>query len=160
MSFIVVDCECFSEGVIKEVAIYKDNIVTGFSFLPPKFGTSHGARTQNEWLTTNFHYIDWNSGVYPYETMSETLSQYFWNTIGIEFFVKGLQKCQLFSNMFPGVHFVNLDDLGCPVFDELMSIMDEEEMGCSSYPFRHKNTKHCAEKKALAYAKWLELNFC
>ena len=51
----------------------------------------------------------------------------------------------------------NLDDLGCPKASKLLENQDAE-WNCCNYPYRHKKTLHCAEKKTYAYGKWT-LNF-
>ena len=45
-----------------------------------------------------------------------------------------------------------LQDHGCPKDQDLV---DEEIWICSSYPFRHKSTLHCAERKENLFGNWI-----
>ena len=49
----------------------------------------------------------------------------------------------------------NLEDHGCPKVQDLVG---EEIWICSSYPFRHKTTLHCAERKAKLFGNWIMRN--
>ena len=46
----------------------------------------------------------------------------------------------------------NRDDNGCP---KVQDLADEEMWICSSYPFRHKTTLHCAESNAELFGNWI-----
>ena len=46
----------------------------------------------------------------------------------------------------------NLEDLGCPKVEDFV---DEEMWIRSSYPFKHKTTFHCAERKAKSFDNWI-----
>ena len=73
-----------------------------------------------------------------------------------EYFAKGLEK---FKILLPYLcmDVENFDDLGCPKASKLLE-NDDAEWNCSNYPYRHKKTLHCAEKKAYVYGIWT-LNF-
>ena len=45
----------------------------------------------------------------------------------------------------------SLEDHGCP---QIYDLVDEVWI-CSSYPFRHKTTLHCAERKAILFGNWI-----
>ena len=45
-----------------------------------------------------------------------------------------------------------LEDHGCP---KVQDLVDEQIRICSSYPFRHKTTFHCAESKAKLFGNWI-----
>ena len=48
-----------------------------------------------------------------------------------------------------GKQVENLDDYGCPKIQELNC-----DWLCSSYPYRHRKTLHCAEKNAKSFGTW------
>lgn len=160
MSAIVIDIECFSNNIIKELGIYKEGITTGLSFLP---SSNLKSTPQDAYLTKNLHYMSWNSGTYSYEILDDIVQEYK-NLEKVEFFAKGEEKCKFLSNLFNGVQFTNLEDYGCPKVTEL-SFVDEEDHKfcdgfiCSSYPFRHQYTHHCAERKAYMYGQWTVTHF-
>ena len=63
-----------------------------------------------------------------------------------EFFAKRLEKCNLLSN-----HLCkDVENLGCPKVSKMLNNSDTD-WDCSNYPYRHKKTFHCAEKRAYAY---------
>ena len=65
-----------------------------------------------------------------------------------KYFAKGTEKCKILYNLLDK-EVGNLDDHGCPKSRDLVDReADEEKWICSSYPFRHKTTHHCAERKA------------
>ena len=61
-----------------------------------------------------------------------------------EYFAKGTEKSKILGNL-KNKEVENLEDHGCP---KVRDLVDEEVWICSSYPFRHKTTIHCAERKA------------
>ena len=68
-----------------------------------------------------------------------------------EYFAKGTEKIKILAGLMD--KFVeNLDDQGCP---KVQDLVDEEMWVCSSYPFRHKTTLHCAKCKAQLFANWI-----
>ena len=85
----------------------------------------------------------WEGGEYPAHHVPKALSSLFDYMLRkrpseIEFFAKGLQKCQLLETWLPTV--TNLEDLGCPRFDQL-----------SDKPL---TTRHKAE----AFSSWLQVH--
>ena len=73
-----------------------------------------------------------------------------------EYFAKGLENCKILSN-YLCKDVENMDDFECPEASKLIS-NEDTIWECSNYPFRHKKTLHCAEKKTYAYGSWV-LNF-
>ena len=61
-----------------------------------------------------------------------------------EYFAEGTEKWKIFGNLMDK-EVENLQDHGCPKFHDPV---DEEVSICLSYPFRHKATLYCAERKA------------
>ena len=68
-----------------------------------------------------------------------------------EYFAKGTEKCKIIGNLLDR-EMEKLEDQGCT---KVQSLADEEVWVCSSYPFRHKTTFHCAESKANMFGNWI-----
>ena len=147
MSLVVFDMECLEGKIVKELGVFKDGIVLGYSFLPPK---DYKPTFQAKWNTKNLHGINWNNGKLEYTELSSIIHQHCSPTT--EYFAKGLEKCNLLSN-YLCKDVENLDDLGCPKVSKLLNNSDTD-WDCSNYPYRHKKTFHCAEKKAYCYGTW------
>ena len=104
--------------------------------------------------TKNVHGVNWNNGKVDYADLPTIVYQPCSPTT--EYFAKGLEKCKILSN-YLCKDVENLDNFGCPKASKLIS-NEDTIWECSNYPFRHKKTLHCAEKKAYAYGTWV-LNF-
>ena len=144
MSCIVIDIELTDKNVIKELGLFIDGSVQGFSFCPPKTFTPN---KQTTWNTKHLHGLAWSSGKLDYEKLFAVF--YDIKVMNAEVFAKGLEKCRLLTT-FLGQNVENLDDYGCPKIQDLGPSL----WICSSYPFRHKTRLHCAEKKAKMYGDW------
>ena len=146
MFLIVLDIELTDKNIIKELGLYIDGSVQGFSFCPPK---TFKPNKQTTWNTSHLHGIAWTSGKLDYEKLFAVF--YDVKVMNAEVFAKGLEKCRLLTNLL-GRSVENLDDYGCPKIDDLVK-MDNSWI-CSSCPFRHKTRLHCAERKAKVYGEW------
>ena len=131
MSLIVLDVELADKNVVKELGVFIDGQVFGYSFKPP---TRFQLTFQTHWCTNNLHKIDWRSSVLDYNDVTKILTSL--KQYRAEFFAKELEKRIL------GKQIENLDDYGCPTIQEL-----NYDWLCSSYPYRHRTTLHCAEKR-------------
>ena len=140
MSLVVFDIECLEGKIVKELGVFKDGIVLGYSFLPPK---DYKPTFQAKWNTKNLHVINWNNGKLEYTELSSIIHQHCSHTT--EYFAKGLEKFNLLSN-YLCKDVENPDDLGCPKVSKLLNNSDTDR-DCSNYPYRHKNTFHCAERR-------------
>ena len=146
MSFVVFDIECLEGKIVKELGVFKDRIVLGFSFLPPK---DYEPTFQAKWNTKNLHGINWSSEKLEYIELSSIIHQ---NGSPItDYFAKGLEKCNLSKYVCKDVE--NLDDLGCPKVSKLLNNLDTD-WDCSNNPYRHEKTFHCGEKKAYGFGIW------
>ena len=147
MSLVVVDVEYVEKNIVKELALYIDGAVYGYSFKPPK---NFQPTKQAHWVTENLHGIEWKSGQLDYESIPRIL-----NIVKLqraEVFAKGQEKCKVVANLL-NMHVENLDDYGCPKIQQFQP----EQMGfCISYPLRHRSRFHCAEKKVRAYGNWMK----
>ena len=134
------------KNIIKDMGLYFDGSVQGFSICPPK---SFKPNKQTTWNTSHLHLIAWSSGKLDYEKLFAVF--YDIRVKNAEVFAKGLEKCRLLTNL-GGRNVENLDDYGCPKIEDL--VKKESSWICSSYLFRHKTKLHCAERKAKVYGDW------
>ena len=146
MSCIVLDIELTEKNIIKELGLFIDGSVQGFSFCPPKTFTPNN---QRKWNTNHLHVIAWSSGKLDYEKLFAVF--YDIKVMNAAVFAKGLEKCRLLTT-FLGQKLENLDDYGCPNIQDL--VKTDSLWNCSSCPFRHKTRLHCAERKAKVYGEW------
>ena len=114
-----------------------DGKFQGYSFRRPK---KYKPTKQAFWWTSNLHGSVWNSGRLDYSEISNFLPK----TVRGECFAQRLEKCKILCN-FLDKEVEKLEDQGCPKVQDLFV---EEICIFSIYPFRHKITIHCAERKA------------
>ena len=110
MSLIVLDIELTEKNVIKELGLFIDGSVQGFSFCPPK---AFKPNKQTSWNTKHLHGIAWSSGKLDYEKLFAVF--YDIKVMNAEVFAKGFEKCRLLTNLL-GQNVENLDDYGCQKF--------------------------------------------
>ena len=146
MSLIVLDIELTEKNIIKELGLYIDGSLQGFSFCPPK---TFEPSKQTTWNPTHLHGIAWSCSKLDYDKLFAVF--YDIKVMNTEVFAKGLEKCRLLTRLL-GQNVENLDDYGCPKIQDLVK-MDSSWI-CSSCPFRHKTRLHCAERKAKVYVDW------
>ena len=144
MSCIVLDIELTDKNIIKELGLFIDGSVQGFSFCPPE---TFKPNKQTTWNTRHLHGIAWSSGKLDYDKLFAIF--YGIKVMNAEVFAKGLEKCKLLTSLL-GQNVENLDNYGCPKIQDL----EHSLCNCSSYPFRHKTRLHCAERKAKVYGDW------
>ena len=66
MSLIVLDIELTDKNIIKELGLYIDGSLHGFSFCPPK---TFKPNKQTTWNTSHLYAIAWSSGKLDYEKL-------------------------------------------------------------------------------------------
>ena len=66
MSLIVLDLELTEKNIIKELGIFFDGSVQGFSFCPPK---TFKPNKQTTWNTNDIHGNAWSSGTLEHEKL-------------------------------------------------------------------------------------------
>ena len=147
MSPVVFDIECLEGQIVKELGVFEDGIVLGYSLTQTKI---YKPTFQAKWITKTLHGINWKNGKLEYTELSSIIHQHCSPTT--EYFAKGLEKCNLLLK-YLSKDVENLDDFGCPKFSKLLNNLDTD-WDCSNYPYRHQKTFHCAEKKAYAYGIW------
>ena len=147
MSCIVLDIELTEKNIIKELGLYIDGSVQGFSFCPPK---TFKPNKQTTWNTSHLHGIAWSSGKLDYEMLFAVF--YDIRVMNAEVSAKGLEKYRLLIN-FLGRNVEKLDDYGCPKIQDL--VKTDSSSICSSVLFRHKTRLHCAERKAKVFPQIL-----
>ena len=146
MSCIVLDTKLTEKNIIKELGLYNDGSVHGFTFCPPK---SFKRNKQTTWNTSHRHGIAWSSGKLDYEKLFAVFNVR--KVMNAEVFAKGFKKCRLLTNLLRR-NVENLDDYGCPKIQDLFKT--DSSWICSSYLFRHKTRLHCAGWKAKVYGGW------
>ena len=67
MSLVVFDIECLEGKIVKELRVFKDGILMGYSLLPPE---DYKPTFQANWNTKNLHGINWNNGKLAYTELS------------------------------------------------------------------------------------------
>ena len=146
MSFIVLDIGLTERNITKELELFLDGSLQGFSFCPPKFFKPN---KQTKWNTRHLHGIAWSSGKLEYEKLFAVF--YNIKVMNVEVFAEGFEKCRLLTRLL-GQNVENLDYSGCPKYQDLVGEgKPSSSWICSSYPFRHKTRLHCAERKAKMY---------
>ena len=96
MSLIVPQIELTEKNIIKELGIFIDGFLRGFSFCPPK---TFKHNKQTTWNTSHLHGIAWSSGKLDYEKLFAVF--YDIKVMNAEVFAKGLEKCRLLTTL-PG----------------------------------------------------------
>ena len=148
MSLIVLDIELPETKVVKELGVYFDGQVFGFSSKRPK---NYQSTHQTLWCTQNLHKIDWKSGSLDcnrINTMLTRLQQY-----RAEYFAKRFEKCTFVSKLL-GKEVETLDHYGCTKILHLNT-----DWLCTSYSYRHKTNLHSTERKAKAFGEWTVQHF-
>ena len=94
MSLIELDIELTEKNVIKELGLFTDCSVQGFSFCPPKYFKRN---KQSTWNTNHLHGIAWIIGKVDYDKLFA--ASYDIKVIYAEVFAKGLGKCRLLTRL-------------------------------------------------------------
>ena len=147
MSCIVLDIELTEKNITKELGLFIDGSVQGFSFCPPK---TFKPNKQTTWNTNLLHGIAWSSGKLEYEKLFAVF--YDIKVMNAEVFAKGLEKCRLLTRLL-GQNLENFDDYGCPKIQDL--VKTDSLLICCNYPFRHKTRRRCAERKTKVNGEWV-----
>ena len=114
MSLIVLDIELTEKNIIKELELYIDGSLQGFSFPPRKTCKPNQQTTCN---TSHLHGIAWSSGKLDYDRLFAVF--YNIKVKNAEVVAKGLEKCRLLTRLL-GQNVENLDDYGCPNIQHLV----------------------------------------
>ena len=102
MSLIVIDIELTEKNIIKELGLFIDGSVKGFSFCPPKTFKPN----KQTWNTNHLHGIAWSSGKQEYEKLFAVF--YDIKVMNAEVFAKGFEKCRLLTRLL-GQNVENLE---------------------------------------------------
>ena len=90
----VLDIELTEKNINKELGLYIDGSVQGFSFCPTK---SFKPNKQTTWNTSHLNGIAWSSGQLDYEKLFAVFNDM--KVMNAEMFAKGLEKCRLLTNL-------------------------------------------------------------
>ena len=148
--------KAYNEFVFKELAVVplgEDVQPTVYLFGPPHDWNFLAARykCENNWLTRNYHGINWQDGEIPYEEFEEILKSSVRGASKI--YVKGLEKQKWLQNIISRV--CNIEDLDCPSLTKLHGAKD---IPCSHHNLHICKNSNCAVINAIALKRWL-LNF-
>ena len=88
MSLVVLDMELTEKNIIKELGLYIDGSLQGFSFCPPK---TFKPNKQTTWNTGHLHGIAWSRRELDYDKLFAVF--YDIKVMNAELFAKGLEKC-------------------------------------------------------------------
>ena len=127
MPCTLLDIELTEKNISKELGLFFDGSLQGFSFCPPK---TFKPNKQTIWNTSNLHGNAWSSGKLDYEKLFAVF--YDIRVMNAEVFAKGLEKCRLLTNLL-GRNVENLDDYACPKNQDL--VKTDSSWIYSSYPF-------------------------
>ena len=144
MCCIVLDIELADINFTKKLGVFVDGKLQGYSFRPAKKNKS---TKQAFWCSTKLHRIVWNSELSDYSELANIHPR----GVGDDNFAKGTEKCKIFGKLLDK-EVENLEDHGGP---KIQGLVHEEMWICLSYPFYHKTTLHCAERKAYLFGNWI-----
>ena len=145
MSCIVIDIELTYKNIFKELGLFIEGSVQGFSFCLSK---TFKPNKQTTWNTSRLHGIAWSSGKLDYEELFAV--SYDMKVMNAEVFAMGLENCRLLTRLL-GQNVKSLDEPVGPKIQDL--VKTDSSWICYSYPFRHKTRVHCVERKTKVYGK-------
>ena len=140
--WIVLDIELGDDNVIRELAVFIDGKFQGYSFCPPK---KYKSTKQAFCCTRNLHGIVWNSGCLDYSELLSILAI----AVKGEYFAKEQKNAR-----FLAIFWKNRWEIWKITTVPMLKFSLIENWVCSSYPFRHQATLHCAERKAMNFGVW------
>ena len=121
MSLIVLDVELTEKTLIKELGLFFDGSVQGFSFCPPK---TFKPNKQTTWNTNHLHGIAWSSEKLEYEKLFAVFYEV--RVMNAEVFAKGFEKCRLLTRLL-GQNVKNLDEWMNMVAQKLKILLEKEK---------------------------------
>ena len=92
VSVCVLDIELTEKYMIKELGLFINGYLQGFSFCPPK---TFKPNEQTTWSTSHQHGIPWSSGRLDYDKVFSVFHDI--KVIAAEVFAKGFAKCSLLT---------------------------------------------------------------
>ena len=114
MSCVVLDIQLTEKNIKKELGLFIDGSVQGFSFCPSK---TFKPNKQTSWNTKHLHGIAWSSGKLAYDKLFAVF--YDIKVMNAKVFAKGLEKCRLLTSLL-GQNVENLDNYVCPKKQDLV----------------------------------------
>ena len=94
MSLVVLDKELTEINILKELGIFFDAPLQGFSLCPPKIFKPN---KQTTWNTSHLHGIAWSSGKLDYDELFAVF--YDIKLMNAEVFAKRLEMCRLLTRL-------------------------------------------------------------
>ena len=162
---VVIDLEGYKcqkgDFIIKELAICSDNIdIISFKPSIPFESLTTSERKAYTWTQKNLHGIHYTLGNYEYADLPQIMTSIRFRHPRSTFYAKGADKCKFLAKQL-NTQVRNLDDLGCPKVEELNSTSNPEvcPLHCRCCTPKDILLKHCALRKAILFAKWMDDNF-
>lgn len=151
----IVDLQGFQFGkkfVCKEIAIIGlgdccCKIHSFFNFQLDIDDLSEKAKKQINWLTTNYHGLEWYSdNALEYTSFSRFLNEYLTNAKKI--LVKGLQKKYFLEEFFENIEITDIESYKCPPLRDLKKSVRHH---CGQHT---GNNLHCAHQNVNLINQW------
>ena len=139
MSLLVLDIDLTAKNVIKELGLFSDGSLQGFSFCPPKIFIP---KKQTRW---NIQGIAWSIGKLGYEKLFAVF--YDIKLMNSEVCAKRFEKCRPLTRIL-GQYVENLDDYSCPKIQDLNGEGKANSSwicSCFTFPTQNKASL-CREK--------------
>ncbi|KAF0705207.1 Uncharacterized protein FWK35_00030519, partial [Aphis craccivora] len=144
----IIDIQCIlgtnNKYMIKEMSIVDTET----------WATQHWIFKNSSLLTRKYnlihHQLSIDYGDIEYEELGKILNSLKFTCI----YVKGEQKIALLFEFIPHMVLINIEDLGCPRFDQ---ICNDEALPCCIFHMDY-NPKHCTFYKVFALKKWFVNN--
>ena len=129
MSLIVLDIKLTEKNINKEMGLFIDGSLQGFSFCPPK---TFKPNKQTTWNKSHLHGIAWSGG----KVDDDKLFAIFYDikVMKAEVFAEGLKKCRLLTRLV-GRNVENMVDCGCPNIKILLQKEKRTVRGSALFTF-------------------------
>lgn len=110
-------------------------------------------KTTCNWLTRNYHGIEWEDGEIDYDQIKEELVDIVARATVV--YIKGLQKLNWIQEFIgKNLIIINVEDMGCAALHKLTATSNLKNICNNHHRTRNYN---CALKNVIALKKWLLL---
>lgn len=157
MPSAVVDVQCFVDSsdnfIIKEMTIVDVETLSyqHWIYKPPVTSQLDLKSTRtNQWLSHNYHKLNWKDGYTNYEEIANILD--FFGKKYDFIYVKGLQKQLLLKSYLRNKLIINVELLGCPKISDLTNSVP------GSWCLYHNgiNENMCTVYRGVSIAEWIK----
>lgn len=135
---------------LKEICVLTKNTIF-HDFVKPPFPKSQLNRKdkkQAEWLTNEYHGLEWDTGYITRQELINTIAPILKGKILL---VKGLQKKQWMEDLMTNIVCINMEDIGCK-----LKLSEEVVWPKRFVCMKHKRPhwSHCARNNAVLMKTW------